>query len=55
MFFSGPYQSSVRMRMQGVHGEMWPVSCGFELAGWLEVGRRGAAACACTGHAYALH
>ena len=32
-FFSGPYQSCVRMRMQGVHGEMWPVSCGSAATG----------------------
>jgi len=31
--FSGPYQPCIRMRMQGVPGEMWPVSCGFERAG----------------------
>ena len=33
VFFSGPYQSCVRVRMQGVRGEMWPVSCGFAAAG----------------------
>ena len=33
VFFSGPYQSCVRVRMQGVRGEMWPVSCGFASAG----------------------
>ena len=33
VFFSGPYQACVRMRVQGVRGEMWPVSCGFERAG----------------------
>ena len=35
VFFSGPYQSCVRMRMQGVHPEMWPVSCSFLLDGSL--------------------
>jgi hypothetical protein len=28
VFFSGPYQRCVRMRTQGVRGEIWPVSCG---------------------------
>jgi hypothetical protein len=32
VFFSGPYQRCVRMRMQGVRDEMWLVSCGFEPA-----------------------
>jgi len=32
-FFSGPYQSCVRMRMQGVRGETWPVSCGSAATG----------------------
>jgi hypothetical protein len=27
--FSGPYQRCARMRMQGVRGEMWPLSCGY--------------------------
>jgi len=31
--FSGPYQSCVRMRMQGVRGETWPVSCGSAATG----------------------
>jgi AhpD family alkylhydroperoxidase len=35
VLFSGPYQPCIRMRMQGVRGEMWPVSCGFEPAGTL--------------------
>jgi len=34
-FFSGPYQSCVRMRMQGVRGETWPVSCGSAAMGGL--------------------
>jgi len=34
-FFSGPYQSYVRMRMQGVRGEMRPLSYGFAAAGEL--------------------
>jgi len=29
VFFSGPCQRCLRTRMQGVRGEMWPVSCGF--------------------------
>ncbi len=33
VFFSGPYQRCVRMRVQGVRDEMWLVSCGFEPAG----------------------
>ena len=33
VFFSGPYQRCVRMRVQGVRDEMWLVSCGFEQAG----------------------
>jgi len=33
VFFSGPYQPCVRMRMQGVRGEMWPVSCGSAATG----------------------
>lgn len=32
-FFSGPHQSCVRMRMQGVRGEAWPVSCGSAATG----------------------
>jgi hypothetical protein len=35
VFFSGPYQSCIRMRMQGVRGEMRPLSCGFAAAGEL--------------------
>jgi len=33
VFFSGPYQPCISMRMQGVRGEMWLVSCDFEPAG----------------------
>ncbi len=33
VFFSGPYQRCVRMRVQGVRDEMWLVSCDFEPAG----------------------
>lgn len=33
VFFSGPYQRCVRMRVQGVRDEMWLVSCGFEPVG----------------------
>jgi hypothetical protein len=33
VFFSGRYQPCVGMRMQGVRGEMWPVSCGSAGAG----------------------
>lgn len=33
VFLSGPYQSCVRMRMQGVRGEMSPVSCGSAATG----------------------
>ena len=32
-FFSGPYQLCLRMRMQGVRGEMWLVSCGSAATG----------------------
>ena len=32
-FFSGPYQSYVRMRMQDARGEMWLVSCGSAATG----------------------
>jgi len=31
--FLGPYQRYLRVRMQGVRGEMWLVSWGFEPAG----------------------
>ena len=33
VFFSGPYQTCVRIRMQGVRGEMWLVSCGSAATG----------------------
>ena len=33
VFFSKPYQSCVRMRMQRVRGETWPVSCGSAATG----------------------
>jgi len=32
VFFSGPYQPCVRMRVQGARDEMWLVSCDFEPA-----------------------
>jgi hypothetical protein len=35
VFFSGPYQSCIRMRMQGVRGELRPLSCGFAAMGEL--------------------
>lgn len=42
------------MLMQGVRAEMWPVGCEFEPDGWSHAARRGIAAYACTGHAYAV-
>ena len=54
-FFSGPYQRCIRMRMQGVRGEMWPVSRGFRGDRHVDVVLGVSLACARIGHAYALH
>jgi len=52
--FSGPYQRCVRMRMQGVRGEAWPVSCGSGDR-HVDAVLRGGLAYARIGPAYPLH